>query len=377
MNPTPHYDVIIAGAGPAGSACATLLAREGVNVLLLDKSKFPRDKICGDCINPASWTYFDLLGVTEALRRIDLRIIESIRIANLRGKEIVVKAPANSARPFFAMRRSILDNLLLQNAVRVGVKVLEETMFLDATVDDSWNVLVRRTNGVESYKCDYLVGADGRNSTVANKIGAWSRTRFSVVSQKRIGIQWHSDFQSAIGSEVQLYTMKDGYFGIVNVDDQISNIAMVTNPNVARKAIDNFPEFIEETIFSNPIVGRYSGHLEPHNEVVTTFPINPVRRYWRESKTFLAGDARQTVEPFTGEGVSYALGDGIRTARQILESYQKRVPSFINPRRDFWVNRVVSPVLRNHEFAESLVALFSQIPWLPRLLARTVFRSVY
>lgn len=377
MSPTPHYDVIIAGAGPAGSACGTLLAREGLSVLLLDKSKFPRDKICGDCINPASWTYFDLLGVTEALRRLDLRIIESIRIANLGGKEIVVKAPANSARPFFAIRRSILDNLLLQNAMREGARFLEETMFLDATKEDSWNVLVRRNNGIESYRCDYLVGADGRNSTVANKIGAWSRTKSSVVSQKRIGIQWHSDFQSAIGSEVQLYTMKDGYFGIVNVDDRNSNIAMVTNPNVARKALDNFPGFIEETVFSNPIIGQYARHFEPHNEVVTTFPINPVRRYWRESKTFLAGDARQTVEPFTGEGVSFALEDGIRTARQILGSYEKRVPSFIQPRGDFWVNRVVSPVLRNHEFAESLVALFSQIPWLPRLLARTVFRSAY
>ena len=377
MSPAPHYDVIIAGAGPAGSACATLLAREGLSILLIDKSKFPRDKICGDCINPASWKYFDLLGVSEAFRRLDLRIIESIRITNLSGKEIVIKALTNSARPFFAIRRSILDNLLLQNAMREGSEFLEETTFLDANLEDAWHVLVRHNNGIESYRCDYLVGADGRNSTVANKIGAWSRSKPSVVSQKRIGIQWHSDFQSGIGSEVRLYTMKDGYFGIVNVDDQNSNIAMVTNPNVARKALDNFTEFIEESIFSNPTTRRYAKHLEPHNEVVMTFPINPVRRYWRKSKSFLAGDARQTVEPFTGEGVSFALEDGIRTARQILGSYQERVPSFTQPQGNFWVNRVASPVLRNHKFAESLVAFVSQFSWLPRLLAKTVFRSVY
>jgi flavin-dependent dehydrogenase len=372
--PMTHVDVLVVGAGPAGSACATLMARSGLNVLLCDKEQFPRDKICGDCINPDCWEYFELLGVADSLRRLDLHRIESARMATMSGKQITVPVRATPARPFFSIKRSILDNLLVQNAEREGVSFLQQTGILDATYSDLWNVIVQSRNGIETISCDYLVGADGRNSTVANKIGAWSRTHPSK-NTRRVGIQWHADVQPRVGSEVQLYTMKEGYFGIVNVDDLNSNLAMVTNPDIAREALVDFPRFVERTIYSNPIINRYATQIEPRSSVVTTYPINPIRRHWNQSKAWLVGDARQTVEPFTGEGVLFALDDGVRAARQISTVFEKKVRRTSRPRANFWVNRVVSPVLRNQELIESLVWVASGISWLPRLFAKTVFRT--
>jgi 2-polyprenyl-6-methoxyphenol hydroxylase-like FAD-dependent oxidoreductase len=375
MRPAAHFHVLVAGAGPAGSACATLLARAGMSVLLCDKEQFPRDKICGDCINPGSWRYFEALGVANSLRQVDLHRIEFVRLQNLTGKQVIVPVHATAGKPFFSIKRSTLDTVLVQNAEREGVTLVQQTQVLDATFSGSWNVLVRSKNGIQSYSCDYLVGADGRNSTVASKIGAWGKPDSSATSLRRVGLQWHADVQPHVGSEVQLYTMKDGYFGIVNVDDQNSNVAMVTSPAIAREALSDFPQFIERTFYSNPAVRRYVNHVEPCRGVATAYPINPIRRHWNHTNAFLAGDARQTVEPFTGEGVSFALEDGMRTARQIVARFDGKVPDGRQPRGNFWVNRVFSPALKNQKLVESLLAVGSELPWFPHILARTVFHA--
>ena len=375
MRKGTHVNVLVAGAGPAGSACSTLLARAGLSVLLCDKEKFPREKICGDCINPGSWEFFELLGVADSLRHLDLHCVELARITNLSGKQVTVQIPAHPGRPFFSIKRSVLDNLLVQNAVHEGTNFLEETKVLDAVFSDSWNVTVRSKNDIEAYSCDYLVGADGRNSTVANKIGAWSQPRISKTDQRRVGIQWLADVQSPIRSEVHLYTMKEGYFGIVNVDERNSNIAMVSTPHIARDEIGNLPGYVEQRLCGTPVGHSVLNRFKPKHDVITAYPINPIHRRWKHPKAFLAGDARLTVEPFTGEGVLFALDDGIRTAREIERRFADKTVSVFRPRGDFWVNRVVSPALRNLSLVESLISVASEIEWLPRLFAKTVFHT--
>jgi menaquinone-9 beta-reductase len=375
MKPVVHVNALIAGAGPAGSACATLLARAGLSVLLCDKEQFPRDKICGDCINPGSWRYFEALGVANSLRQLDLRRIELVRLQNLIGKQVIVPVRTTSEEPFFSIKRSMLDSLLVQHAEEEGVRFLQQTQVLDALFSGTWSVVVRGRSGIETYTCDYLVGSDGRNSTIANKIGARRETDASSITRRRVGIQWHADVQPHVGAEVQLYTMKEGYFGIVNADDKNSNIAMVTSPNIAREALADFPQFIDRTFYSNPLIARYVSRVEPRHGVATVYPINPVRRQWNHANAFLAGDAHQTVEPFTGEGVSFALEDGMRTAHQIVARFDGKAPDGQWPRGNFWVNRVFSPVLKNQKLVESLLAVGSELTWFPRVLARTVFRA--
>ena len=375
MKTTRHVNVLVAGAGPAGSACAIALARAGMSVLLCDKEQFPRDKICGDCINPRSWQFFKSVGIADALLSQDLHRIDLVRVTNLNGRQVTVPVRRNEQRPFFSIKRSVLDNLLLRRACQDGVNVLQQTQVIDAVFSGRWLVTVRSTSGIDTWSSDFLIGADGRNSTVANKIGSWVKTSSGTTAQRRIGIQWHADVQPRVGSEVQLYTMSEGYFGIVNVNDQTSNIAMVTSPETARDALADFPRFIERTFYDNPIINHYVGQIEPRRGVLTTYPVNPVRRYWEHPAAYLVGDARQTLEPFTGEGVSFALEDGLHTAQLVSDKLQLKMHSVPRRRGSFLVNRVVSPALRNRELVESLLAIGSMILWLPRLLAKTILHT--
>jgi len=374
MNAAGHFDVLVVGAGPAGSACATLLARAGLSVLLFDKEKFPRDKICGDCVNPLSWEYFELLGVADSLRSLNFHCIDSVRMTNLQGKEITIPVRSNRGRPFFSINRGTLDDLLARNAQREGATLLYQTRLLDATESDRWDVLVRSRGSLWQYSCNYLVGADGRNSTVAGKIRASDKTKTSRAARRRVGIQWHADVQPLVGSEVHLYKFESGYCGVVNLDDRTSNIAMVTDPQFAQLASTDFSRFLEKTVLSNPAGMRSCDDLTPVKDLSLTYPINPIVRRSGIPKAFLIGDARRTVEPFTGEGVCLSLQDGIRTSQKILRAFDKgRGGAPIPVRRSFWVNRVYSPVLRNHQMAESVVSTVARYPVLSRLLGRTVF----
>ncbi len=373
MSHVRHFDVIVAGAGPAGSSCATMLARAGLNVLLIDRSRFPRDKICGDCINPGCWSFFDAMGVSDALRSLNPRILRSIRIVTPRKTEIAINIPGDDRRPFFSIRRSELDYLLMRTALEAGTAFLEEATILDAIFDGGWNVLVRDKNGNASYRCTYLVGADGRNSALAAKIGAWSKSNPTARGKRRVGIQCQTKYLSSIGSEVCLGTMQYGYFGVVNISDDCANIAMVVNADDLRSTYRDLSEFFEEMVCEHPIIGWSIAHAGHFDKIVTTFPVSPVRRYWIKPQAFLAGDARQTVEPFTGEGIFFALQDGFHTAEEILRAYGKRNQGPLHPHRYRWANRVFSPILNHSELAESVLGYASHAPWLARALARKVF----
>src|SRR5215471_11357957 len=115
-----HYDVVIVGAGPAGSAAAIMLARHGRSVAILDKEKFPREKLCGDFINPANWPTFRQLGVAEELLAASRERISEFRITSHLGAEARVSLPTSGDGPAYGMglRRSSLDAILLRCAKR-------------------------------------------------------------------------------------------------------------------------------------------------------------------------------------------------------------------------------------------------------------------
>ncbi|NJK93507.1 MAG: FAD-dependent oxidoreductase, partial [Blastochloris sp.] len=157
-----RHDVIIVGAGPAGSLCARHLARQGFSVLLLDKAAFPRPKICGDCLTPRVWSLWEQEDLTSPFQNLPHYLIQRFYLSCNRDSPLEVPLPPELPQ-HRAVCRTLLDHWLLQEAEKSGVKVLSNTTV--ERISGSHELLTSQG----SFYGKILIGADGRNSFVARQ----------------------------------------------------------------------------------------------------------------------------------------------------------------------------------------------------------------
>ncbi len=389
-----HYDVVIVGAGPAGASCAALLARGGIRVLLSDKAKFPREKICGDCINPKCWDFFNLLGISDEVAA-SAEVVKGVMIAGQSGIVLEMQfdrpiSPIGRRRHaasspqkislLIAMKRSILDSVLVNRAIIDGATFFDETVLESINREGEnrgeWNARFRNNAGGDftNVKCGILVGADGRNSRVANLLCNDNRNSSKDLISDRIGVQFIVKRPTDLESNILMFFFQGGYGGIVGVSAKEANVAMVVTQELARLATTDFAQFILKSIHSNKHARTMIPQLELVGEFSTAFPITPRANQLHSSSAYLVGDARHTTEPFTGEGVFFAIQDGFRAARAISKSFGiTNENEVLNPRNRFWVDNVFSPILQDGTWVEGLLDFGTRHKSLANFVGRRVF----
>src|ERR1700752_4229796 len=120
------FDVAIVGGGPAGSSCAAFCARTGLRTLVLEREKFPREKVCGDCLNPSCWPVLGRLGLTYRVRDLSHSNLDSVQFIAICGRNVIVDLPSGNDSEL-SVKRSLFDDLLLKRARELGAHVREET----------------------------------------------------------------------------------------------------------------------------------------------------------------------------------------------------------------------------------------------------------
>ncbi len=154
-----------------------------------------------------------------------------------------------------------------------------------------------------------------------------------------------------------------------------ANVAMVVTRSLARLAVTNVESFIARTIHSNPYTQKTVPRLDVTGEIHTAFPITPRVNRRQYISAYLIGDARHTTEPFTGEGVFFAMQDGVYAAQEVskfLGLVDERVS--IPTRNRFWRDNIFSPVLQRELMTESLLAHGFRHRGLVKLASNMVFR---
>ncbi len=280
------FDVAIIGGGPAGSSCAAFCALAGLRALVLEREKFPREKVCGDCLNPSCWSVLERFGVSQQVRNLPHSRLDSVGFIAIDGNEVVVDLPIGDDCEF-SLKRSLFDDLLLKRARDLGAHVREGTTVTALANSGNWKI---ETAGGESFSARTLVGADGRNSTVARL-----RNLLPRPTRERVALQAHIPLPRNFGRRVVLQFLQEGYSGQAPVNESELNLCLVGAP---------------------PTISKLRKWAERHFEITPDQPwrtITPLTRSpvpcAHENLLFI-GDAARVVEPFTGEGIYYALRSG-------------------------------------------------------------------
>jgi geranylgeranyl reductase family protein len=335
------FDVAIVGGGPAGSSCAASCALAGLHALVLERERFPREKVCGDCLNPSCWSVLERLGLAQRVWDLQHSKLTSVEFIAIDGHKVIVDLPIGDHCEI-SVKRSLFDDLLLRRAREVGAKVREGTTVTSLAHDRDWKIV---TATGETFRAQTLIGADGRNSTVARL-----RNLLPPPTRERVSLQAHVPLPRNFASHIVLQFLREGYSGQAPVNETELNLCLVGTP---------------------PTISNLRKWAQQHFEIPAGHPwrtITPLTRSpvpCAQENLLFIGDAARVVEPFTGEGIYYALRSGELAAAAIAkiirgEDRQLALRAFARAsaemyRGKLWINRLARAAVLSPRTASLLI----------------------
>jgi geranylgeranyl reductase family protein len=334
---TEDAEVIVVGAGPAGSATAACLARAGVDVLLLEKANFPREKVCGDGLTPRAVKALIGMGVPVGegdgwVRNKGLRVIGG-------GVRLELPWPELSSYPGYGLVRTRLDfdEILARTAQKAGARLLEGVTVTGPVLDDAGRItgVTTRLTGAAAepehcYHARVVVAADGNSSRLSLAMGLNKR------DDRPMGVAVRTYYTSPRHEDDYLESWLDlwdgqrqlpGYGWIFGMGDGTSNVGLgMLNTSSSFGNVD-YRDLLRRWLAGMPAEWGYveENRTQPIRGAALPMGFNRTPHYTRG--LVLAGDAGGMVNPFNGEGIPYALESGELAAQFIVQALARPDPA--------------------------------------------------
>jgi flavin-dependent dehydrogenase len=362
-------DVLIVGAGLAGSSAAIRLARQGYEVLLVDRCRFPRLKPCGEYYNPEGCRLLAELGLLPKLEAAGAFPVEALQLAAADGCGLVVPfAGISSGGPALSLGREVLDTLLVEEARHSGATVWEEALVREPLREEG---VVRgaliRMNGVDrEVRARLTLAADGLRSRFARCLGLG----VGDGGRKKIGLAARYPVADMVPPRVLMSAVGDGCCGLA-VRGGEANLGMVADGSRAREIGGDPAAFFHRELKRFPQLAECVEG--PPLSLCTVGSLTWRTRSQSTAGCLLLGDAAGFYDPFTGQGVTFALLTAQIAARIAGEALAendlsaRRLAHYSRERRrllepKLLVQRVIQEVIARPQLLDHVVARLNRRP---------------
>ena len=315
------HDVIIVGAGPAGTSAALYANRFGLKTLLLDKSRFPRDKTCGDALSGKSVKVLDDLNLIDGLDNLTGSIIKRIIFGSPKHSECELlldkSLDKNHIKHGYVIPRTDFDNYMLQQAKKVS-DFEEGFIVKDLIFENNMVVGVKgSTKGdhEKEFRSNLVFGADGPNSIVSKKSGLYDMN----MEHTAVGIRCYYENVKDLTDQIELHYVKEmnpGYFWIFPTGQNRANIGVGLLKSIVKKEQRKLNDIMLDVIKSENFKNRFKDAVPLEKPKGWNLPFGSIKRENYGNGFLLLGDAAGLVDPFTGEGIGNAMVSG-RIASEI------------------------------------------------------------
>lgn len=316
MKAGEEYDVAIAGAGLAGGSLALRLAGSGLRVVLLDAAAFPREKLCGEFLSPECWGVLGRLGLTQAVETAGYEAITRMRLTTPGGRELEAPIKGADREPGIGISRGVLDHLIISEAARAGVHVIERARVSGPVIENGQvrGVVARHPErGPFEVRATVTIAADGRQSALVKKTGKtrgrswWRPGLFGLKRHLRIS---SSEIVEPAGC-VSLHVVPGGYVGSCRIGDNSArqgvNLCGLLPESLAKHHRGDLDQVIQAVGRRNPALDALWKSCEPAGDWKTISGVRVECSRPSIEGILYAGDCQGTVDPLGGQGMTMAL----------------------------------------------------------------------
>ncbi len=309
----PIKKIAIAGAGPAGTSLAIRLVRKGFDVVLIERERFPRHKLCGEFISPECLEHFRDLDVSEEMLASGGDRIEKTVFYSPDGRCVDVPSDwfVKDSAGALSLSRAKMDLVLLKKARDAGVKVLEETSLREVIPDGNLvrSISVKKTDGEPmQIKADAFVDATGRARVLSKLADRSLGTQKRAGRRKWVGFKAHFENVDMKRGRCEIYFFRGGYGGLSHVEKGRVNNCFLIRADVIRECGGDPESVFRKVVLKNRrAVETLGGASRIHEWIAVS-----VDEFGRQSAStfenlFCVGDSAAFIDPFTGSGMLMAF----------------------------------------------------------------------
>ena len=388
MSAIIETDILIIGAGPAGASVALFLAKKGIQSILLEKEKFPRDKICGDALSGKT---------VEVLNKLDKSLVseisqhekfigsygvtffapnqQSLRVPFQKKMRTVSPSPSgegahrvDEVAPGFISKRIDFDNWLIEKVkAKKEIELLEQTEVRNYRRED--HCIIAESKDGKTFKAKIVIACDGAYSSFTKNLAGIK----TEPEHNCFGLRAYYKNVQGLDAEnfIELHFLKEflpGYFWIFPLPNGYANVGIGMRADKMSEQKINLKKSFESILANNPVMRERFSSAEKIDDIKQFgLPLGSKKRKLSGDNFMLCGDAAMLIDPFTGEGIGNAMFSGVYAATQVERSLQQNnfTASFMQQYDAELYNRLWSELLLSYRMQQLV-----NFPWLFNFVVR-------